>query len=146
MAEKGWDTSDPTDPAALPEWAVEKARASLRLGISLPDVEKRLIAGGLSPATAEAVVNRVLGGHVRATTPPPAQESTQTFEMLLAGGLSVLCILFGYLHNGAFSACFAALWVVGPFYRIWLGRDWTRVAGWLVLVVHFIYRFIRLVA
>jgi hypothetical protein len=28
MPTKGWDTSDPTDPAPLPELAVEKARAS----------------------------------------------------------------------------------------------------------------------
>jgi hypothetical protein len=46
------------DDSMLPDWAVANADASLKIGLSVPDIEQRLVAQGLSPTTAAAVVTK----------------------------------------------------------------------------------------
>jgi hypothetical protein len=130
---KGWDTSDPTDLTALPAWAVEKARASLRVGVSVPEVEQRLVAGGLSSEAAEAAVNRVLEAHVRAEVVPQEQERRlQPLHRILSAVLGV-CLLFAYLFSGSLLPLKVGAFVVLPVGCIWFGRGLIRSMGWFVL-------------
>jgi len=134
MSTKGWDTSDPTDPTALPEWAVEKARASLRLGMKVPDVEKRLVAFGLSPAAAQAVVNRLLERDVRAETAPEEQERQVKPLHRILSAVVAACLVLAYLFSGSYLPLKLAF-VVVPLVCIWFGRDLIRWLGWLVLAL-----------
>jgi hypothetical protein len=49
--------SDPSDPTAPPDWAVERAREALKGGMSPAEVEWRLISLGLTRAAAAAAVH-----------------------------------------------------------------------------------------
>jgi hypothetical protein len=142
---KGWDTSDPTDPVPLPEWAVEKARASLRLGMKVPDVEQRLVAFGLSPVAAKDVVTRVLACHVRAEAAPLEHLTpTQPIEQLLAVVVAAVCILLGLAYGGMPSAFLAGVFTVFPLWRICLATGWTRWVGWFILVANCLYWLVAL--
>src|SRR4051812_9039278 len=52
--------------SSLPDWAVAQANAALKIGVSVPEIEQGLVAQGLAPSTASAVVNAVLEGRLRA--------------------------------------------------------------------------------
>ena len=66
------------DDSMLPAWAVAKAHASLKIGLSVPEIEQRLVAQGLSPLTAAAVVNSILESRLRETLAPREQSDSQT--------------------------------------------------------------------
>jgi hypothetical protein len=147
MSSKGWDTGDPSDPAALPEWAVAKARASLQLGMKVPEVQLHLVARGLSRATAEAVVTRLLEGHVRAEAAALENRTPkQPVEQLLAVGVTLVCIVVGLVAGGASEALIAAFWAVFPLWRIWVATGWTRWLAWSMLVFSCLVELVRLIA
>src|SRR5205823_2465715 len=60
------DVTRPPGAPPGPDWPAERARAALKVGLSVPDVERQLVAKGLSPEAAAAVVRGVLEERVRA--------------------------------------------------------------------------------
>src|SRR5258708_7722673 len=137
MSKSGWDTSDPTDPTALPAWAVEKARACLLLGMRVPEIQQQLVARGLSPSAAEAVTTRVLSGYVRAGTEPLKHHTpTQSTERLLALLVAAICVLLGLINGGTPSALVTGVLTLFALWRIWCRTGWTRWVGWFILIVY----------
>ena len=151
MSEKGWDTSDPSDPAALPEWAVAKARASLVLGMSVPEVEQRLVAAGLSPPAAEAVVTRLLSRDVRAEVMLPVHERRRRIIHVVLS--LVMAILFVFLVGSPHGGRIPSNLVSGRtnaiglgLMCIWFGKGFIRLMGWLLLILSCCVRVARFLA
>jgi hypothetical protein len=46
------------DGSTPPEWAVAKVEAALNVGLSVPEIEKLLVAKGMSPSMAAGVVSK----------------------------------------------------------------------------------------
>jgi hypothetical protein len=142
----GWNIGDAKDPTPLPEWAVQKALASLRIGMTVPEVEKRLVKGGLSPATAEAVVTRVLSQHVQAVaTSKSDQEPSSGLEQLMALGAAGVAVLLGLARGGPGSLMYGAVIIAFALWRIWFGVGWTRFVGWFFLIGYCFFRLALLV-
>lgn len=93
--------SPPADSAPPPGWAFDKARALMQTGISVPDSEKRLVAQGLSPAGAAAVVEQVLGDRVKIETEAMARADRRRFLHRLCSAIVAvvyISLAFGNLH------------------------------------------------
>lgn len=135
------------DTPPLPDWAVEHARAALGLGLSVPEVEQRLVARGLPPVTAAAVVTSILETRVRRRFESLEQgEQRQRLHRLLSGFVGCVCLLLAYYFGGGMSAGKTLLWVLLPLACIWFPEEVAgytgsasaallRWCGWLVLLV-----------
>jgi hypothetical protein len=131
----GWNIGDAKDPTPLPEWAVQKAIAALRIGMSVPEVEKHLVNAGLSPSTAEAVVTRVLSQHVQAQALSRGhQEPSSGPEQLMAGVVAAVAIVLGLAGGRPTSLMYGAVVIAFALWRIWSGVGWTRFVGWFILI------------
>jgi hypothetical protein len=139
MSQKGWDTCGPSDPVALPEWAVAKARAALRVGMKVPEIEQRLVAGGLSPAAAEAVVTRILSRDVRAETMLEVNlRRRRLIHVILSLLVAIFFVFFvGSPHGGTIPASMAVKTsAIGTgLLLIWFGKGFLRLMGWILLIL-----------
>jgi hypothetical protein len=143
----------PSEPARLPDWAIEYVRASLRLGLSVPEMEKSLIARGLTPTAAAGLVTSVLEERVRGQIRPrEAGEREDSLHRILSAVVACGCLLLGYLFGGGLSASLTALWILGPLACIWFPAYLTsrtpegfiRWGGWVVLLLIGGYRIVLL--
>lgn len=141
----------PSDPP--PDWAVEYVRASLRIGLSVPDIEQRLVARGLTPAVAAAVVTSVLEGQVGGRFESLEQgERRQLVYWVLSGVVACACLLLAYWFGGGLSVGKTALWVLMPLACIWFpdrlplsaNSTGVRLSAWLLLLVIGGYRIVLL--
>ncbi|MBV9123902.1 MAG: hypothetical protein JO112_11140 [Planctomycetes bacterium] len=146
----------PSDKGPLNEQeAMEFARASLRIGMNVQEIEQRLVARGLSSGAAAAVVNAVLEEGVGGRFGTLAEdEGRQRFHRVLSVAVGVACVMLGYFFGGAYSAGRTAVGVSLPLASIWFpgvmatARDWPallRWCGWLVLLLIAAYRVLLLV-
>jgi hypothetical protein len=129
--------SCPFDSPPLPDWALEHARASLKLGQSVPEIEQRLVGRGLSPAAAAAVVEKVLEERVRERL-EPLQRDEQRIRLhrILSAVVGCACLVFAYLFGGGWSAGKTATSILLPLAFVWFGDEmasyWSRFSsvGW----------------
>jgi hypothetical protein len=106
---------DSPAPPSPPDWAIEHAAVSLRVGQSVPEIEQRLVARGLTPADAAAAVSRALEGGVRdAVEPLATAERRQRVHRILAAAVGCACLLLAYQFNGGYSAGKTLLWTLMP--------------------------------
>jgi hypothetical protein len=87
----------------LPAWALARAEAALTLGHSVPEIETSLIAKGLSPETAAAVVTEVVERRARASYPrEPSRASIASRRIAVVVAVAV-CLVLDYEDSGKFS-------------------------------------------
>lgn len=143
----------PFDSTPLPEWAIERARALLRTGVRVPQIEQRLVAQGLSPETATAVVDRLLKDRTRQQVGPLEQDDRRNrWHRLLSGVVGCGCVFLAYWFFGTWSACRTGIALLLPGACIWFPDEMgvyaskysftvtslgvlIRWCGWLVLVL-----------
>jgi hypothetical protein len=144
--------NNPSNPPPLPDWAIEHARASLRIGMSVPEIQQRLVSRGLAPAAAEAVVLSVVEDRVRQQVEPQERAlARRRLHRILSGIVGAACILLGYWFGGGLSAGKVVLSILFPLSCIWFGDEigsrWSstfspgptpgvllRLGGWVVLL------------
>jgi hypothetical protein len=153
-----------SDPPPMLEWAMEHVRASLRAGMSVPDIERGLVGRGLTPEIAEAVTTRVLGERVRGSLPDtPEQVRRRLLHRILSGVAACGCLVLGYWFGGRYSVGIALIWVFTSLAFIWFGdipHVWDRFfrgrfsggspasgveirwLGWSILLLYFVYRLV----
>ena len=151
--------SYPSDPPPMPSWAIEHARAALRIGKSVPQAQQLLVARGLAPAAAEAVVMGVVEERVRQQVEPQERAAGRQFvHRLLSGVLGAAFVLVGYWYGGGLSAGQVFLSILFPLACIWfgdvVGSYWykpsagatpgslVRLGGWALLLLIGLYRLV----
>lgn len=149
--------SAPSGPPPMLDWAMEHARAGLRAGLRVPDIERQLVGRGLTPEIAEAVVTNVLGERVRGGQPgTPEQERRRTWHRVASGVAALLCGVLGYWFGGGYSVGIVLLWILTPVSFIWFADapffaarfsrsgpaspTGIRWAGWFLLIIYLLYR------
>lgn len=145
-------SSQPGD-STHPDWAVTQATAALKIGLSVPEVEKQLVAKGLSPSTATAVVNAVLGGRLRtASTSPIPGDGGLTAHRVASVVAVCLCLGLAYAFDGGLSVGRTILWLLLPVACIWWAEELEdnapppliRWVAWFVVLVIAGYRVVLL--
>jgi hypothetical protein len=145
-------TSLPGD-SALPDWAVSQASAALKVGLTVPEIEQQLVAKGLSPSTAAAVVNAVLDGRLRASSAPPGPGDGALAAHRVASAVAVcVCLGLAYAFGGGLSVGRTTLLLLLPVACIWwadaLESEYppalVRWTAWVVLLVIVGYRAVLL--
>ena len=112
--------SDSTDSLQLPDWAVDHARAALQLGKSGPETEQLLVARGLSPASAEATVTKLIEDQIgRQTRSEQVTEKRKFYHRALSALVGSVAILLGYWFGGGLSAGRTLVAVLFPVACIW---------------------------
>jgi hypothetical protein len=158
--------SQSSDPPPMLDWAMEHVRASLRAGVSVPEIERRLVSRGLTPEIAEAVTTRVLGERARGELPDspeqerspnsPEQERRRMLHWILSGVMACACVAMGYWFGGGRSAIIAFVWIFFPLSFVWFSDNpyfgskfsqkgpasalTIRWSGWFLLTIYFLYR------
>ncbi len=141
--------------SALPEWAIDYTVASLKLGLLVPDIEQRLVARGLTPAVAAAVVGRVLEARVAERSGAVGGERGEFLHRALSAGAGCVWLLLAYWFGEGLSVARTAIWLALPLACIWfpevMGRsaDPYRASGlrwlsWVVLLLIGGYRVVLL--
>jgi hypothetical protein len=131
---------------------MEHAAVALRVGLSVPEIEQRLVARGLAPADAAAAVTKVLEGGVRGEFASlAAAERGQLLHRVLAAVVGCVCLGLGYWFNGGISAGRTLLWLLLPLTCVWFPSAMTasrhparvillRWTGWLAILAVLGYR------
>ncbi|MBY0459922.1 MAG: hypothetical protein K2V38_21610 [Gemmataceae bacterium] len=111
---------------SLPDWAIDEAQASLKLGLSVPAIEQRLVAKGLSPRAATAAVNAALEKRLQASSVAagPSEESLKAHRFGSAVA-ACLCLAMAAAFGGGMSAGKTFCWLMLPVACIW----WPEVFG-----------------
>ncbi len=147
---------DAPAPPSPPDWAIEHAAVSLRVGHGAPEIEQRLVGRGLTPADAAAAVTKALEGGVRGEfTPLQAAEQGQLIHRILAAVVGCACLGLGYWFNGGISAGRTLLWLLLPLACVWFPGPMAgpthparvillRWAGWLAILAILGYRVLLL--
>jgi hypothetical protein len=142
----------PPGPASLTSWAVEEAGALLRMGQSVPEIEQRLVARGLTPAAAAAAVRSALEERARAPLDDTEEaEPGDRVHRILSALVGCVCLVLAYSFGEGLSAAKTLISILGPLACIWfpeiLGRSpLSRWAGWFVLLLICGYRVVLLIA
>lgn len=140
--------SPPGDPT-LPDWATAQANAALKIGVSVPEIEQGLVAQGLSPSTASAVVNAVLESRLRANASSLGSgEEALTVHRVASAVVACLCLGLAYAFGGGESVGRTVLWLLLPVAVIWWAEilesntppALVRWAAWVVLLLIGVYR------
>lgn len=144
--------ASPGDPA-LPAWAVAQASAALKIGLPVHQIEEQLVAKGLDPATATAVVNAVLEGQLRtgAESPGPSDSALRLHRL---ASLLALCACLGlaYAFGGGLSVGRTIRLLFLPIACIWWAEmlednappALLRWVAWLVVLLIAGYRVVLL--
>jgi hypothetical protein len=111
-------SSPPAEPS-FPIWALARVDAALKLGQSLPEIEQGLVAKGLPPTMATAVVTNVLASQVRTSRQTgPSKVSVLAHRIAVVVAI-VVCLGLAYANGGRSSAGRTALLLVLPVGLIW---------------------------
>lgn len=140
---------DHADNASCPDWAADYVRVCLQVGMSVPDIQLRLVTRGMSAATAAAVVDQVLESRGRERLQEhDAGEWGELLHRVLSAVLGIICLWLAYRFGSGLSAGRTLIGVLGPVACIWFpeamggrhGEVAVRWFGWLALVAILGYR------
>ena len=141
--------SKPNDPPPVIDWAIEHARASLRVGVSVPEIERRLVARGLDPMIAEAAVTHALSDRIREKTEPYESVISRKTQRIAAIAIGSSWVLLVFCTGGKMAAARTLLFVAPIVVFIWfaqrIGAQRGRLAywvGWLLMLLYFLYKLI----
>jgi hypothetical protein len=140
-------------PGDLPDWALAHASAALKIGRTVPQIEQQLVAKGLAPSTATAVVNAVLEGRLQtgsASSVP--REGVLTAHRVASVPAVCLCLGLAYAFGGGQSVGRTTLWLLLPVACIWWAEVFAdnappppiRWVAWLVVLFIAGYRVVLL--
>jgi hypothetical protein len=114
----------------LPAAEIERARALLRMGLTVPDIEQRLAARGLSANAARAVVDHVLEERTRQGLEPLERaERSRRRHRVVSGVVLLADLCQAYWFFGPRSACWAGLRLMLPLACIWFGGAMGSYTG-----------------
>lgn len=108
------------------EWAVKHVEAGLWVGLTVPEIEARLVEKGLTPIQATAVVNEVLSGEIHAN-----QEYFEREERAIVGHrialivIALVCLGLAYLFGQGYSVMVTTFWLMWPVASVW----WSEQMG-----------------
>jgi hypothetical protein len=151
------DVTKPIDAPPTSDWPLERARTFLKMGLSVPETERRLMDLGLSQMAAEGVTNQVLEEKVGTQTQTSEPPSKWLFwHRLLSSVLGAGCILMGYAAGGPMRLVEVFLWIGIPIVGIWCAdQQWyrwsrlrgsksppwvIRLVGWFILILYALFR------
>lgn len=145
----------PSTPAESPppDWAIAQADAGLKIGQSVPEIEQRLVAKGLSPSTAAAAVTAVLEGRVRASQAPfEGAERPLTLHRIASVAVCGVCLVLANAYGGGWSVGKTLAWLMLPVVCIWwaevmeqnLPPALIRWVAWFALLAILGYRVVLL--
>src|SRR6516164_3436122 len=105
--------TEPSQTPGPPEWAVSFARGALRIGMCVPDIEKHLVAKGLSSEEANATLMDLIEGDARKQMGSiSGGEGRRRFVVLTVSGLiGAACLALAYWFGGSPSLGMALVWV-----------------------------------
>jgi hypothetical protein len=133
--------SKPNEPPPVIDWAIEHARASLRVGLSVPEIESRLVARGLDPMIAEAAVTHALSDRIRE---PNGSEIWKRIYWAIVIVVSAGSILFALCVRGVMAAALTLIFVILLLLCAWFlqrldlrGKALFRCLG-LILLLFFL--------
>jgi hypothetical protein len=145
--------TEPSQTPPPPEWAVSFARGALRIGMSVPEIEKHLVERGLSSEAANTTVMDLIEGDLKKEMGSTSLggEGLRRFVVLTVSGLiGGACLVLAYWFGGSLSLGVALIWVVSALASIWIPEltdmgdsDWGAswwVSGWAVLLLYLGYR------
>ena len=149
--ELGTNVDESPDCDTPPEWAVTYARAAVRMGMRVPEIEEHLVSRGLSPALANRIVMEIVEGAFQETAAPlDDSEHGRPVRLVVSVVLGGACLLLAYWFGGNRSAILALLWVGPELAAIWIPEltdtvdsDWgSRLwfCGWAMLILYLGYR------
>jgi hypothetical protein len=128
-----------------PTWAVARAQAALNLGMKAPEVEQQLVAKGLTPAEANAVVMSILEGRVRdELAPVQSEERWLPVQRVLSLVVAGVCLALVYWLGGGGAMAWTLVCILPGLAGIWLPdmMDWEwnmgtgcRAVGWVWLLL-----------
>ena len=135
----------------FPDSAVHYARAAVRLGMSIPEIEQHLVLRGLSREEANRLVMNVIEAGVCEASPHIETSNWgKPLRILLCTGIGALCVFLAYWYGGGPSVGRALIWVGPALVSIWIPEltdssdsDWgirSLFAGWILLLLCLIYR------
>lgn len=137
----------------LPDWAVAQANAALKIGQTVPQIEQQLVAKGVSPSAAAAIVNAVLEGRLR-TSASPSGPSEGALTVHRAASAVAVCVCLGlaYAFGGGPSVGWTISWLLLPVACIWWAEgladtappSLVRWVAWFVVLVIGCYRVVLL--
>jgi hypothetical protein len=139
--------------SSLPDWAVAQASAALKVGLSVPEIERLLVTKGLPPPTATSVVNAVLEGRVRASEAPLERaERSRASHRIASAVAACACLALAYAFGGGLSAARTLLWLLLPVVCIWWAEAvepavppaLVRLVAWIALLAIGGYRVVLL--
>jgi hypothetical protein len=143
--------SKPNDPPPVIDWAIEHARASLRVDLNVPEIERRLVARGLDPMIAEAAVTHALADRVRENTDVFDSLISRSTQRIAAITIGCGCVLLAFCAGGIMSAARILLLVVPIVVFVWFAQrigarrgHLVRWLGWLIMLLYFLYQLITL--
>ena len=137
-------------------WATDRAVAMLNLGVTIQEAEKRLVAHGLSHATAASAVEAAVEERVRQKFLPLWRADRRAFANRLVSALIVIAyLLLIWRFGGPWAALHLCRIFVLPLFCIWFpepfGRctaivywrhvnlptpaGFVRFGGWLILLL-----------
>jgi hypothetical protein len=138
----------------LQEWAEIHVRASLSMGHELPEIQRRLVARGLTPEAAASVMASVLGTQVRGHTESiEAADRRRRMHRLLSAVVAVASVLLAYFYGGGWSVYLTLRLIVLPLICIWFAdeiADTAKIPGggilrafaWIPLIAVCAYRIV----
>src|SRR5262249_52106742 len=112
-----------TSTAPPPEWAVERVKAMLALGETIPVIVERLVAKGLSAEAASTAIDRVLEAQVRpAMTRVRSAERFEAAHRWLSLTIAVGTVIFASFYFTEQFVVWTAIRVAIPVACIWFAE------------------------
>jgi hypothetical protein len=116
--------SSSSDATSLPEWAIERAKALLRTGATVPEIEQQLIVKGLSPEAATAITDRVLEEQTRQQVEPQERaERRRIWHRALSAVVAVATVFVAWWFFGGWSVWNTILRLLLPVACIWFSDE-----------------------
>jgi hypothetical protein len=124
-----------SNPASAPpseDWAFEHARASLRIGLKVQEIEQRLVARGLSSDAATSVVTKALENRIHEENEPRERARRRLLlHRILSGLLIGAYVIIAYWNKGLGFAFYAIGGLLLPFACIWFADELGSATGFI---------------
>lgn len=126
-----------------PDWAMQHARAALKTGIKVPDIEQQLVAKGLSAEEANALVMSIVEAHFHDSPAPRLvwDERWNHLQLALSLLFAGVCLGLVYWLGGEIRTAWTFAYISPGLVGIWLPQlldfegDGYVVVGWIWLLL-----------
>lgn len=138
-----------------PNWAVSESATGLKLGLSMLELESRLVEKGLSHEVATAAVNAALSTKLAGAI---GKVDDHEWTLKVHRGLLIAVVLISlglaFLYNGVASVGLTTLWLITPAWAVWAAEFFEdhappiliRWVAWVAVLAIMLYRVVLLIA